>query len=195
MTSQEAPLPPATQRPPGRPSVPVPFGMVNNSQAVAATGATVVTAQAAATSALASAAVSGARRALSASHETPTPEAGLLLESPLPEARNTMAIREFTDSAGIAWRVWSTTPRAGAVYDESHKAGWLTFESAGVRKRLAPIPRGWEEATSERLELMCRAAEVVRRASGPSPLSPDPDAPNESDRPPDRGRPGSPDRP
>lgn len=89
-----------------------------------------------------------------------------------------MAIREFADSTGTAWRVWSTTPRADAVFDESHKGGWLTFESATTRKRLVPIPRGWEEATPERLDLMCRVAEVVRRASGASPLTPDPDAPD-----------------
>ncbi len=74
-----------------------------------------------------------------------------------------MAMREFTDSAGTAWRVWSTIPWAGAVYEETHKAGWLTFESADTRKRLAPIPYGWEEVSTERLELMCGAAEVVRR--------------------------------
>jgi hypothetical protein len=125
-------------------------------------------------------------------HETAMPEAGPVLESPLPETRNTMAIRDFTDSAGVGWRVWSTTPRAGAVYEESHKAGWLTFESATTRKRLAPIPRGWEEATPERLELMCRAAEVVRRKTGTSPLTPDPDAPAAPDSPPDRRRPDTP---
>jgi hypothetical protein len=111
------------------------------------------------------------------------PEAGPVLESPLAETRNTMAIRDFTDSAGVAWRVWSTTPRAGAVYEESHKTGWLTFESATIRKRLAPIPRGWEEATPERLELMCRVAEIVRRTSGGRPLTPDPEAPDASDTP------------
>ena len=116
-----------------------------------------------------------------------------MLESPLPEARNTMAIRDFTDSAGTAWRVWSTTPRAGAVFEESHKAGWLTFESATTRKRLAPIPRGWEKATPERLELMCRAAEVVRRTSGASPLTPDPDAPEAPPARQERRRPDVPD--
>ncbi len=120
------------------------------------------------------------------------PDAGPVLESPLPETRNTMAIRDFTDSAGIAWRVWSTTPRAGAVYGESHKAGWLTFESATTRKRLAPIPRGWEEATPERLELMCRAAEVVRRTTGTLPLTPDPEAPDRASGPLDHGRPDAP---
>jgi hypothetical protein len=91
-----------------------------------------------------------------------------------------MALRNFTDSAGTVWRVWNTTPQPGAVYEASHKTGWLTFESAAVRKRLAPIPPGWEEASAERLELMCRAAEVVRRARGSSPLTPDPDAPDAS---------------
>ncbi len=106
-----------------------------------------------------------------------------------------MAIREFTDSAGIKWRVWSTIPQAGAVYEASHKAGWLTFESATTRKRLAPIPRGWEEVTPERLELMCRAAEVVRRTSGGSPLTPDPDAPEAHEGPRGRRRSDSPDSP
>jgi hypothetical protein len=105
-----------------------------------------------------------------------------------------MSIREFTDSAGIAWRVWSTIPGAGAVYEESHRAGWLTFASAHTRKRLAPIPHGWEEVTTERLELMSRAAEVVQRMTGASPLTPDPDAPEASDLPRARRRPDTPER-
>lgn len=78
-----------------------------------------------------------------------------------------MAIREFTDSTGVTWRVWRTLPRAGSVYDETLRSGWLTFECAGGRRRLAPIPTGWADAAPERLELMCRAAEVVRRSSRP----------------------------
>ena len=108
-----------------------------------------------------------------------------------------MAIRNFTDSAGTAWRVWSTTPARGAVLDDAHREGWLTFESADARRRLAPIPRGWEEVPTERLELMCRAADVVKRRSGVAPLTPDPEMPRESDRPDDDDldRPESPDRP
>jgi hypothetical protein len=93
-----------------------------------------------------------------------------------------MPIREFRDSAGVEWRVWDTTPWERAVYDERLKGGWLTFESAGSRKRLAPIPRGWEEASPERLELMCRAADVVRRLGGPVSPTHDPDAPGDSQR-------------
>jgi hypothetical protein len=52
--------------------------------------------------------------------------------------------------------------------------GWLTFENAaGTRKRLGPIPDGWEQAPDERLELMCRVAEQGRRSGATR----DPDAP------------------
>jgi hypothetical protein len=84
-----------------------------------------------------------------------------------------MPIREFTDSSGVTWRIWSTVPRSPAVYDEKLRGGWLTFESAQGRKRLAPIPRDWEHADPERLELMCRVAEVAR----PTGATPDPEAP------------------
>jgi hypothetical protein len=99
-----------------------------------------------------------------------------------------MPIREFTDSAGVAWRVWDTVPWPKAVYDERLKAGWLTFQSGTIRKRLAPIPRGWEEATPERLDLMCRNADPVRPSGSAPSRTQDPDAPVEpppGDRPPD----------
>jgi hypothetical protein len=91
-----------------------------------------------------------------------------------------MSIREFTDSAGVKWRVWATTPREGVLYGDNLKSGWLTFESGSSRKRLAPIPRGWEDVSPERLELMCRVAQVVRLARGAVPLTPDPDAPDDT---------------
>ncbi|MFN2567691.1 MAG: hypothetical protein ABR499_22075 [Gemmatimonadaceae bacterium] len=103
----------------------------------------------------------------------------------------TVAMREFTDSAGLGWRVWPTTPRVGSVYDQSLRSGWLTFESAtGSRRRLAPIPRGWEDATRERLELMCRAAEAVQRTG----TTPDPDAPDALEGPLGSGEPPPPER-
>ena len=76
-----------------------------------------------------------------------------------------MPIREFTDSLGTRWLVWSTVPspsNANGVLG-SMRDGWLTFDSADGRRRLIPIPAGWEEAPSEKLQLMCRAAEAVRR--------------------------------
>jgi len=82
-----------------------------------------------------------------------------------------MPIREFTDSSGLKWRVWSTIPLAPKVYEESLRSGWLTFESATGRRRLAPIPPHWEEASVERLEQLCRIAPLAR----PTGNTPDPD--------------------
>lgn len=36
--------------------------------------------------------------------------------------------------------------------------GWLAFESAGERRRLSPIPPGWEDAPDSELERLCRSA-------------------------------------
>lgn len=78
-----------------------------------------------------------------------------------------MAVREFTDSKGVEWRVWNTRPSISLLYGEELRNGWLTFESAIERRRLAPIPGGWEEVSADRLELMCRAAAAVSsRRSG-----------------------------
>ena len=47
-----------------------------------------------------------------------------------------------------------------------YSAGWLCFESTGIRRRLAPVPRGWTEWTTAELEEGCRrAAPVTRRAA------------------------------
>jgi hypothetical protein len=47
--------------------------------------------------------------------------------------------------------------------------GWLCFETAGEKRRLAPVPEGWDRADDETLEQWCRLAKpVVRRPSGSS---------------------------
>lgn len=73
-----------------------------------------------------------------------------------------MAIREFIDSRNVRWNVWRTVPQAGGVLDLELRTGWLTFESKHERRRLAPIPAGWENASASRLELWCRNAIEVR---------------------------------
>jgi hypothetical protein len=42
--------------------------------------------------------------------------------------------------------------------------GWLTFESANERRRLSPIPPGWETAPDAELEQMCRTATATPRS-------------------------------
>ena len=79
-----------------------------------------------------------------------------------------MATRDFTDSKGVAWKAWDVTPthlhpitRAEA-YMEPWAGGWLAFECANEKRRLAaPYPANWAECDLERLELLCKAATVV----------------------------------
>src|SRR6266516_2754465 len=80
-----------------------------------------------------------------------------------------MPSREFIDSHGIAWRVWSTVPSGTSVRVTKFATGWLTFESAKSLRRLVPLPANWETAAVDRLELMCRAATEVPRHTGPFP--------------------------
>ncbi len=47
------------------------------------------------------------------------------------------------------------------------EAGWLTFESATEKRRIAPIPPGWDEGDDRALEALCRTARVVMRSPQP----------------------------
>ncbi|MFL5558925.1 MAG: hypothetical protein ACJ794_09885 [Gemmatimonadaceae bacterium] len=45
--------------------------------------------------------------------------------------------------------------------------GWLCFETVGEKRRLAPIPEGWDRADDETIEQWCCVAKpAVRRKSG-----------------------------
>lgn len=94
-----------------------------------------------------------------------------------------MAYREFFDSDGQAWRVWSTVPVAGSRLRGGFDQGWLTFECTTPNvdhplRRLCPIPPDWETAPENRLDLMCRAAVEVER---PSRARAQPEAPEASE--------------
>jgi hypothetical protein len=75
-----------------------------------------------------------------------------------------MSYRELRDDHGRLWQVWNTVPTsvAGALA-EGFAEGWLTFECDLEKRRLAPIPPGWDEATDERLRVMLAAASPVHR--------------------------------
>ena len=72
-------------------------------------------------------------------------------------------MREFTDVFGVRWTVWSTTPHTTVGVAQHLRTGWLCFESPGMRKRLSPIPAGWEEANAGQLRAWCRQATPVDR--------------------------------
>jgi hypothetical protein len=50
--------------------------------------------------------------------------------------------------------------RSVAVASEFSQ-GWLCFESEGEKRRLAPVPGGWEEAGPDRLATWLQAAKRV----------------------------------
>ena len=79
--------------------------------------------------------------------------------------RPALAYREFVDNAGTMWRVWDTYPVAAntlRTVSPSFAGGWLTFESDTERRRLAPIPAGWEIATRQLMIHWCARAFQAR---------------------------------
>lgn len=83
-----------------------------------------------------------------------------------------MAVRDFTDEHGKAWRVWCILPeaihpvtRAEDYLADCYQLGWLVFETAtgGEKRRLCPYPRAWETADEAELRSMLAQSEVVRR--------------------------------
>lgn len=99
-----------------------------------------------------------------------------------------MALREFTDDRGDAWQVCNVqpsyverrsgadrrqVPRAHAADRRKHhqhrmivaprfREGWLIFESPEERRRLGPIPPGWEALPDEQLRSLLGDAETLR---------------------------------
>jgi hypothetical protein len=65
-------------------------------------------------------------------------------------------LRGFVDSTGVEWRVWEVIPSRAAIetsprtksrtslQSTPYANGWLCFESTEEKRRLAPIPDGWE---------------------------------------------------
>jgi hypothetical protein len=90
-----------------------------------------------------------------------------------------VSFREFRDESGTEWEVWEikpallerrmladapldterrTTSRRRAPVADELRFGWLVFQSSESKRRLAPVPAGWERFSREDLvELLARA--------------------------------------
>jgi hypothetical protein len=102
-----------------------------------------------------------------------------------------MPHRQFIDSKKTKWEVWDVEPshaerrlsggdrrRSGRTSGERRKVsdetrvrlhtnlahGWLTFESKHDKRRLAPIPAGWEGFDAAQLEHLCEQARSIGRS-------------------------------
>jgi hypothetical protein len=65
-------------------------------------------------------------------------------------------VYEVNPVAG-AWRSVDSLP-------EGYRNGWLCFESEAEKRRLMPLPTGWQELPSEQLGNLLVDAVQVRRA-------------------------------
>ena len=88
-----------------------------------------------------------------------------------------MSYRVVTDRAGAAWQVWTVHPtRRGAstafTVAPEYTTGWLAFErlvdgatpAAREKRRLAPVPNGWEQSSdADVLRLLASATPVTAR--------------------------------
>ena len=100
-----------------------------------------------------------------------------------------MAHRQYRDEADVLWQVWDIHPMevsqqlsqerdlGDTPTTTTHMAvsgelagGWLCFESAREKRRLWPIPAGWERLTDAELTRLCDAAvnARARRAARPN---------------------------
>jgi hypothetical protein len=79
-----------------------------------------------------------------------------------------MPHRTLTDLLGRAWQVWETRPGPRSRVSDVRRDGWITFEAMGSpmeKRRMAPIPNGWEAMDDESLLLLLTRATPVGRRS------------------------------
>jgi hypothetical protein len=80
-----------------------------------------------------------------------------------------MAVRDFVDAQGVAWKVWPVIPEslqpktAAEDYLGEYEAGWLCFESAAERRRLPEYPDNWEQLSEPELRALLHLATVVTK--------------------------------
>src|SRR5678815_1154518 len=95
-----------------------------------------------------------------------------------------MAHRVLVDSIGRAWDVWDVHPEFGERRREAgetppetderrrrtqHRVafagrwrdGWLAFETKNEKRRLAPIPAGWDRLSDQDVQRLLEAADVI----------------------------------
>ena len=69
-------------------------------------------------------------------------------------------MREFRDEAGVQWAVFFTARSVAPDrhLPEQYREGWLVFESAAEKRRLAPVPKDWDSLSDRELSALCGQA-------------------------------------
>lgn len=79
-------------------------------------------------------------------------------------------MRNFTDADGTEWTVFEVRRQTQdgdkwAYLPRGFRSGWLCFESVAGKRRLSPVPDGWNLLHEEDLERMLGRASTVGRPS------------------------------
>lgn len=73
---------------------------------------------------------------------------------------------------GVEWTVWNVVPtleaRLGIPLTDGTGGGWLCFQSATEKRRVAPAPVGWEHWSDEELAACLGTASLVPQVQRPS---------------------------
>jgi hypothetical protein len=76
-----------------------------------------------------------------------------------------MAHRRIVDTDNQVWDVWEVTtasaPRRILVQAEL-QSGWLAFQCGEMRRRLAPLPAGWNELSDRALLALMSEANPIQ---------------------------------
>ena len=79
-----------------------------------------------------------------------------------------MALRTFLNRDGTEWNVWNVVPtlmhndrKVALSIGMTH--GWLCFESGGVKRRIVPVPDGWEDWSDDEPATALAASQSVDR--------------------------------
>ena len=59
-----------------------------------------------------------------------------------------------------------TTEQRRITLSAGYGAGWLTFESLDEKRRLVPIPQGWEDISQAELRALCDKARRIAKTDG-----------------------------
>ena len=86
-----------------------------------------------------------------------------------------MAERSFSGPDGTPWQAWDVVPgqhsdwptHARQHLPQAMSEGWLCFECDDEKRRLHPIPGGWEALGDDELWALSRQAEPVKRRLAP----------------------------
>lgn len=86
--------------------------------------------------------------------------------------------RSFEDERGVRWDAFAVYPTAEvaerARLPEPFRSGWLSFDSGTEKRRLSPIPEGWQGMSEERLRALCTSAGGPTRRTEPPGSQPGP---------------------